>query len=168
MIYHLRFDDISLLHYFSLVFHHSCLASFTTPSFSVSTYMSQLFEWPDCIQMHGLPFRWQGWNGVFQKTKIYSDGCPVYEMKPYNLYGMIPIIGARIQREHGHWVFYRSCDDEWLFKKVLGDRIPEGAWENGGFVTEVLRSSTVNTQFFAGVLVGGIVVAMAMLACSNR
>lgn len=35
----------------------------------------------------------QGWNNTYEMTDKSSDGCPVYHMKPYNLFGMITIIG---------------------------------------------------------------------------
>jgi hypothetical protein len=52
----------------------------------------------------------QGWNNIYYRTHEESDACPVYRLEPYNLYYLIPIIGVKIFRKDGIWVFKRDCD----------------------------------------------------------
>ena len=100
--------------------------------------------WPEKIKMNSLPF-WtmHGWNKVLSKTSRYSDGCPVYELQSYNLWGLIPIVGISIFREDGIWRLmridnYNLPNTRCIFKyggKPQND--PFGSWSMGGWVNAV-------------------------------
>jgi hypothetical protein len=74
-----------------------------------------LDQYPDKIKISKLPFMLQGWNTTFYKTKKISEGFPIYHLKPYKLYYVIPIIGATIKVKNGQWCFYRDCDWDFMF-----------------------------------------------------
>ena len=67
-------------------------------------------SFPERIKVSGLPFMFQGWNNIYYKTSEIADGCPVYSLPSYTLYGFIEIIGVTIYRNNGIWVLQRVCD----------------------------------------------------------
>ena len=90
--------------------------------------------------MKGLTFLLQGWNNTYIKTSETKDGCPVYHLASYNLYGLIPIIGVKIYRSNGIWVLHRDGDDLPTEIKKYGaspQSDPFGQWSNGAKVKAV-------------------------------
>jgi phosphoglycolate phosphatase-like HAD superfamily hydrolase len=65
-------------------------------------------NFPDQIRVRGLPFLLQGWNTVYYKTARMADGCPIYRLDEYVLYGLIGIIGVSIYRSDGIWHLVRA------------------------------------------------------------
>jgi hypothetical protein len=62
----------------------------------------------------------------------------------YTLYFFIQIIGGKIMRIDGQWIFRRDCDDYACSLEklsILDDQssndFPYGRWTRGGLVTEV-------------------------------
>jgi len=59
------------------------------------------------------------------------DGCPVYRLEPYTLYGFIDTIGISIYREGRIWKFKRDRDGVPLYQKYGTQQDPFGYWPNG-------------------------------------
>jgi hypothetical protein len=99
--------------------------------------MKEVF--PKSIRVSGFPFMLQGWNNIYHQNGETQDGCPVYELNDYTLYLAIPIIGTKIYRCQGQWVFHRNCDIDCMpgYAKygTLPQSDPFGYWSNGVHVT---------------------------------
>ncbi len=67
-------------------------------------------EWPEHIQMSGLPFMLQGWNNIYYKSEEMRNGFPVYCLDSYTLYYTIPIIGVKVFYNCDKWVLQRNGD----------------------------------------------------------
>jgi len=66
-------------------------------------------DFPKKIKISGLPFIDHGWNNILKKYDFKeSDGCPVYHLDKYWLYGIIPIVGIRMMRIDGVWQVLRN------------------------------------------------------------
>ena len=73
--------------------------------------MSEItIRWPASVRVLGLPLILQGWNNKYYLSDNISEGCPIYRMDSYNLFGIIPIIGVSLVRKGGLWVLQRDCD----------------------------------------------------------
>ena len=103
---------------------------------------------PNELYVSEMRFDMQGWNGKYIREK---DGSPGYFMKPYILYGLIPIIGTRIYFKNGKWCFQRFGDTTPLFYS----NSLEGSWD--GFVVSRQESHLKKMVFSGGLLVAGLI-----------
>ena len=62
-------------------------------------------EFPNQIKMSGLPLMWCGFNEVFTKTDSISDGCPIYRMESYKMFGLN--------------AFFLYIEKTFIFSKIL-------------------------------------------------
>ena len=95
--------------------------------------------WPEKIRMRGMPIMWQGWNCVFTYSGQLKEGCPVYRLDEYILYGSIVIIGATIKKHAGVWIMQRDCDPAGraITSKSGRDQAqPIGKWSVGRVTTQ--------------------------------
>lgn len=90
--------------------------------------------YPEKIIVSGLPFYLQGWNNIFNKTKIIIDDKPVYRMNTYVLYGFIPIASVIIQfnKSENTWEFSR--DDFGITRTFFKNATLFGKWYDDGKV----------------------------------
>ena len=101
-------------------------------------HLDPIMSFPENVKLSGLKFMWQGWNTTYYKTSEVSDGCPVYRLDPYTLYWFIDIIGAKLYRKDGVWVFQRDFDFG-PFKAICKYGVspqndPFGHWSSGARV----------------------------------
>ena len=67
-------------------------------------------NYPEQIKMSNLPLMWQGWNEKFVLTDEICEKCPVYRLHSYILYGLINIIGGKIFKKNGRWIYMRDSE----------------------------------------------------------
>lgn len=103
-------------------------------------------DWPDEIQMSGLPWMLSGYNTKLVKSNRTFEECPEYVLAPYNMYYIIPIIGLRIAKSNGQWIARHYDPDVARYGEgyyVLAKRqhqsqdTPFGEWTDGGRVQRV-------------------------------
>ncbi len=94
-------------------------------------------EYPDYLYISGFPFTQQGWNSYLTKSYQFSlNGAPIYYMKPYYLYGLIPIKPLKLIRQQSTWVLSTyDCFEDTVI----------GVHNNEHFCMGV-RSNIANTQ----------------------
>jgi hypothetical protein len=93
-------------------------------------------NFPDYIKISGLPFMLQGWNTHLYRTSETRDDAPVYALRSYVLYWLIPIAEIRVYRSAGIWYMRRTDDPRPIIHKFGTSPQPDpfGYWSMGAHV----------------------------------
>lgn len=70
------------------------------------------YNYPNYLYINGFSFLQQGWNGILEKSYQYSlNGAPIYYLKSYYLYGLLPIKPLKLIKQDKTWILC-VCDND--------------------------------------------------------
>lgn len=112
-------------------------------------------SYPRQVYVKGLPLLFSGWNGVYEKTDEISEDAPVYYRKPHRMFFALQIIGIKLKKYYGQWVFHpdnggAGCLTNITDNGPLGEYVSSGLnrHEHPDMKAEVIQYHGLYTHIF--------------------